>query len=191
MGKIKVSDFVNSSQGYKDVTYTDKWNGLDIEITKVIGMREMMGFVINVVEGCFTSDETYLPELKDYNIKENIILYYTNIELPDEVVDKYDLLYATDIVDFVVERINKSQIKEIVRSIDKKIEHRAAANIEMVYKQVNDLYVQMNDLFEKIGGAFEGVTQEEISNVMKALADGKMDEAAIVRALFEQQYTKE
>lgn len=138
------------------------WNDIEIMIKPVLSLKEMMTFVDNVVKMCFTEDAVYLPEAKDFAIKSCILEMYANFDLPRDVSQRYELIYCSDIVTFVIEHINQIQLNEIVNSSNEKIANLAQANIEAMNKQMNDLYNAFNNLQSQISNVFDNISPDDI-----------------------------
>lgn len=124
--------------------------GNELVIKKLISLPEMISFVNSSVDACFSDgSETYIPEVKDFVIKANIIDYYTNISSPEDFNSRYSFVYNLwDLVgEDIVKRINASQINEIQKSINTKIESRldyinSAENMIKKYSKVFSQFVE-------------------------------------------------
>lgn len=187
--KIDVNVFANAVKTMNaegsDIsgTHTDTWNGIEVTVKRTLSLKEMLTFVDNVVKTCFTeTDGTYMPEVKDFAIKKYILEMYSNFVLPEDVEESYMLIYESDAVDFVLQRINGRQLGEIVQSAEEKIAHLAQANIEMVNRQMNDLYTAFNSLQNHIANVFTGIDAGDIDKLLGALSDGQIDEGKMYEA---------
>lgn len=171
------------AQMKEETTYV--WNGIEITITPTISMRDTLTFVDGVTKMCFSDENEYMPEVKDFAIRGYIVKMYTNLTLTDDIEKQYAILCGSDIVDFVLQHINNEQLKEIVRSANDKIANHAQANIEMINKQVESVINAFESLYANLEKMFNGISQDDISNMVKAIGDGHIDEEKIVNAFLE------
>lgn len=186
MAKIKKISINAMDKVIKD-TYTPaivlRWHDLDLQIKYNLTFVEMMEFVDSVYRTCFTSEGgVYTPEAKELAIKNNILSKYTNLSLPSNLEHLYKFIYCTNIVETVLEHINRQQFDEMLVAIDAKIENRARANIEQVNKRVSELYVMLDNLQTRISHELENVDIDDALMVAKALTDGNIDEHKLVEA---------
>lgn len=187
MLKIDSKSFADAVGSNYQPTQTLNWNGLELVIKKSLSLSEMLTFVNNVIQMCF-EDETgeYLPEIKDFAIKSCILDMYTNIELEQNVQVRYDLIYSSDIISFIVGNLPNTQLGEITHAIDVKLAHLAQANIESINKQMNDLYNAFDNFEKQIGNAFSSISEEDMNALLSALTDKGIDEEKLVKAYMSQ-----
>lgn len=163
-----------------------KWGEIEIMVKPRLDFLEMMTFVDGVVQGCFRSDDnSFLPEVKDFIIKSYIVEMYSNIALPQNVNKKYDLLYACDIVDYILEIIDKSQFEEIMKGIDQKIKYMVAMDVNTITTQMNQLLSSLSGVESKASQLFDGISKENIDTILKAISNGRIDESKIMEAYLE------
>lgn len=181
--RISVNVFDRIAKETYTPTETIEWNGIEVIVKRMLSFEEMMMFVDSVVKSCFTIDKgTYLPEVKDFAIKSSILEMYANFSLPNNIEHKYNLIYCTDATQVVLQHIDAHQFNEIVRAINDKLDNIAQANIEMVYKQMNDLYVAFDNLQKQLSSVFEGINHDDVSRLVSAITDNKLDEEKLVKA---------
>lgn len=181
--KINSTELLNIINKF-DKEYTElSWNGVDIKIRHTLSFSVMMSFVDYVSKLCFSEESgAYLPEVKDFGIKTSILELYAGIEMPNEIEDMYKLVYHSDLVDRVIERINQTQLAEIVNAIEEKIKHIASANVEAITYQMNDLYNSFANLEKQIGNTFSGVSSDDMAKIANAISGKDLDETKIVEA---------
>lgn len=180
---------VNAFEKHVVVDYEYKpyeWEEMEIMVKPRLDFLEMMTFVDVVVKGCFRSDDnSFLPEVKDFVIKSYIVEMYSNVSLPQNVNKKYDLLYACDIVDFILDIIDKSQFEEMMKGIDQKIKHMVAMDVNTITTQMNQLLSSLSGVESKASQLFSGISKEDIDTILKAIGNGKIDESKIMEAYLE------
>ena len=181
--KIKTGEFAKVVNELYVPTIEVEWSGLSITLKKNLGFKDVLTFVNNVVHMCF-EDETgeYLPEAKDFAIKSCVIDMYTNIELTENVLERYDLIYRSDIVDFILSNVDYLQFDEIRHAINVKLEHLAQANLESINKQMNEVYSAFDNLEKQMGTLFSSMSEEDMTKLLSAFTNGNFDEEKLVKA---------
>lgn len=159
-----------------------KWHGLEISIKRRLSLSDMMRFVDYVVKSCFSEDAVYLPEIRDFAIGCSIIEQYTNIDLPESVEDKYEAINGSDIVNVILEYVDMRQFNKILEAIDDKIDAIVQTNISAVTRQINSLYASIEELEKQFEAMFGDVTGEDVTNLIGAITNGKLDEEKLMDA---------
>lgn len=164
-------------------TKTIDWNGLEIVITPTISLKNMLGFVKDVSENCFAEDDgAYLPEVKDFAVKNAVIAYYTNLTLPTNTESRYDLIYMSGLANIIIAHINQEQFNDIIKAINTKVEHIANANIDSVNKQINNIYAAFENIQTNMEELFSGVDNNDLKGLISAISNGQLDENKVVEA---------
>lgn len=159
------------------------WNGVSIKIQKNLSLEEMMSFVKDVVASSFaTATNEYLPEIKYFSIDCCILEYYTDLLLPSRIEKKYELIYNTDIIDFVKRYISDRQINLIVEAVNERIEYLLEANISSIENQMNRVAENFNSIGENISKIFDGIDNETISKIASTIANGTFSEEKLLQA---------
>lgn len=78
-----------------------EWHDAQLRVKYALPLKDMLAFVDDVVGSCFHDKLGYMPEVKDFAIKSNILSRYANFTLPDNLEHRYQLVYVTDAVDAV------------------------------------------------------------------------------------------
>lgn len=174
----KIEKVIDTKKVVKDV-----WEGMNITIKPTLTLAEVLTMVSTVVKTCFSEEEgTYLPEVKDFAIKKCILEIYANIKLSNDPSKDYDIIYNSDLVDFIMANINRQQFSEIMAAIDSKIEYTKQTNVSMINHQMNELLTSLGELSNKISDIFSGVNSEDIGNLVQAISNGGFDMDALIQA---------
>lgn len=169
-------------------TLTDEWRGIEVTVAKTISLTDMMEFVNNVVGSCFLDDGRYLPEIKEFAFKSNLLAKYTNISLPEKLEHRYELLYCSDIVDFVRDCVSEEQLREIEGAIERKIAYRCATETAAVQRQLAKLADAFGEVQKTASGLFDSVSADDLKKLVGALSeDGSVNEEKIVSAYLRQK----
>lgn len=188
--KIDATTFENIVMEQAANEVTVDWNGVQITVTKVLSLKQVLTFVNNIVKLCFDDEMNYMPEVKDFAIKSNILELYGNFELPKNAEKRYDLIYRSDAVEVIMEYIDSDQLREIVRSADEKMKHMAQANVEMVNVRMNELYDMFETLGKQIATVFDGVNPEDMSKLVNAMSGMDIGKLGILNAMADEASDK-
>lgn len=181
--KISINAFDKIVKDTYTPTTTVEWHGQEIIVKRNLSFKEMMEFVDSVTKTCFTlSTNTYMPEVKDFAVKSNILEKYANFALPNNLEHRYELIYSSDAVETVLNCVSHQQFNEIMASIDAKINNLAQSNIEAMNKQMNELYTAFANLQSQMEGLFSGVKTDDFNALISAFGNGGLNEDKLVEA---------
>lgn len=160
-----------------------EWNGLEVVITKTLPLEEMMAFANSVVKSCFDqATGTYMPEIKDFAIRSNVMERYANFTLPNNVERQYDMVMRSGAFEMILNYINPSQFNELTSAIEARLQNAADANVQMAFSRFNDVVTSFEGLQEKVGALFAGVDPADIGKLMGAISEHSVSEEKIVQA---------
>ena len=182
--KISINALENATKDNYSETTTVEWNGLDVEIRRNITLTEMLAIVDNVVKACFSEqDGKYMPELKDFAVRAAVVELYTNLSAPSNIHKRYDLLYASDIWNVILNNIDMDQFVQMTEAIEKKMNHIANESISVIGKQISSLGSAVEDVQQKLYSLFDGIGSDEMKSFIDAMSSGAIDERKIVEAV--------
>ena len=165
---------------------TVEWNGLQVVIKKNLSLEEMMTFANSVVKSCFDqASGAYMPEVKDFAIRANVLDMYTNFTLPKDLGKQYDMVVQSGAVEMVLNYINYVQFNELVKAIDSKLQNTADANIQAFITKLDNVTTAFSDMQSKMEQMFSGVDSEDIGKLMGAIAAGNYSEEGLVKSYLE------
>lgn len=186
--RISVNAFEKAMKETYAPTVAFEWNGNDVIVTKTLDIGNMMQFVSNVVTGCFDSETgAYMPEVKDFFVKFNILEMYANFTMPKNVNTRYELIYCTDAVENVLNYINHVQFNEIMTAIDKKIDALVDSNASFMASKMIEMASAFEALQNKTSEIFENITTDDINAIAGAVKNGTLDADSLVKAYMSQK----
>ncbi len=169
-----------------DAVETIEWNGLQVVIKKNLSLEEMMTFANSVVKSCFDqASGAYMPEVKDFAIRANVLDMYTNFTLPKDLSKQYDMVIRSGAVEMVLNYINYAQFNELVKAIDSKLQNTADANIQAFITKLDNVTTAFSDMQTEMKKMFSGVDTEDIGKLVGAIANGNNTEEGIVKSYLE------
>lgn len=162
------------------------WAGLEIEVKRFLTMEEMFDFTSTVFETCFRqADSSYLPEVKDFMIRSCILDAYTNIEIPDDLQTRYDMVYRYEIIPEVMKYVDQNQFNAVLMAIDSKINNRLNANVEKFEKKMAEADEMVGKAVEYISGIFDGIDNETIKQVALSISNMSIDPEVLAKSIIE------
>lgn len=164
---------------------TEQWFDIEVTIKRSLPLKEMLQFVQEVVDACFTTDGTFVPEIMDFATKSGILTHYANFTLPDNLEKQYWLIYSTGAVDMVCQHINMVQLQEMIGGINRKIDHMCDTDIVATKAKLNDLYEAFVKMGTEVSDLFSGVNAEELQKMVGTLGGTELNEEKIVSAYIE------
>lgn len=95
-----------------------KWHGKNINVCKLLPPEKMIQLIHNIICECTDKErKIFMPELLDFLFKSNIITEYSQVELPIDIKDRYDVVYSSDLFDIISNSINSEQVSSIKQII--------------------------------------------------------------------------
>lgn len=191
MSKKEVKE-VNTNTEYMDIikgkynpSTKINWNGIDINVINTLPLGAVIEYVDAVVSMCFSSDDgEYMPEVKSFAEKIFAIETYTDLVLPEDVEQRYEVIMCSDIFDTIYEHINKSQYTDMLSSIEDRLYIMAESTSESFKRQLTKLENSFEDLLNQIEEVFSGISPDDVASLINSINDsGMIDEEKIVTAL--------
>ena len=170
-------------------------NGLDgvsMTVKKSLSLMEMLQFVEDVVSTCFPGDGEFRPEMREFAIMTGVLTVYANFNMPKDVSRQYDLIYNTDAYEQVVRNINQAQFRDIIESIDARIEHELRKMESQSGLRVLEILDKVEALSDQLDGVFNGIdsaTWADILGKIKTISD--MDERELAHAVIAEKKSEE
>lgn len=181
---IAAFDKVAKEQAVNDTVFD--WHGVEITVKYTLGLTDMMEFVHDAAESCFSESGGFVPEVMDFVIKSNILSRYARFTLPDNLEHRYALIYETDAVDVVCEHINERQLQEITASIKRRVNYVCESKVTLIQQKAEEMFMAFEKLQKQSESMFDNVSKEDIQKLLSAVANGGFDEEAVVKAYLTQ-----
>lgn len=170
----------------KPETVNVEWNGLDIVVKKRLSFEEMIAFVDGVAKSCFAADTNdFIPGVKDFVISCFVIEMYSNLTLPQNVSKKYEIISSCDVVDVILENVDREQFDNITGAINEKIRYLISVNLSQATVKINELLYSFGDIESKVGELFGKISSDDVQTLVSAISDGKIDEGKLMQAYLE------
>lgn len=168
------------------------FHGLKLTIKHRLSLEEMVRFVNECVTPCFDNDDhKFDAEIKDFVLKSNIVEYYTNLTLPENMSDRYDMLYKlwenSKFCELLYGNINRDQYERMLEAIDSKIDEENYMNELLFSNRMAKIANSIETLINSIGAAMSSVNEDDVAKLIKKLKDDGFDEEKLVEAVLEHE----
>lgn len=188
---------INAFEKYVEANRNDaviekKIGEMDVVIKTRLTLTEMLTFADAVVNGCFSGkDGTYMPELKDFLIQYNIIEHYTNIALPANAKQRYELLLGCgNLFAEIYSVIDQRQYGAMIDAIDEKIAYVTDTHASEMSMEFRKLITAFGEIEKDLSTAFRDVDGNSVQKLFDVMAERDVDEAKIAKAVLEYQDSK-
>ena len=188
--KVSISMFDKIAKEHFKNEDVIQWHEVDVRVKRTLSLTEMLSFVDDVVESCFHDRLGYMPEVKDFAIKSNILTRYANFSMPDNLAHRYQMVYGTDAVDVVCSAIDTVQLQEIVDSINRKIRFLCDSKANLIQERINSVLEAMEEMRDNTKDIFDGLSKDDMKALMGAITNHGLSEKKIVEAYMEQRRTE-
>lgn len=182
--KVSVTKLEEAAKKYIGAETELEWNGLTISVKKNLSIADSVQFINLVFAACFNAESNaYVPEAKDFAIRELMIRSYTNISLPANIEKRFDILYDTDLVGVVRKAIDDDQFGYIINSIEERITVAIDANNAMLKRQMEDMYMAIDNLKASMTSALDGIDMDDVKLLISSLSNVSINEDELVKAV--------
>lgn len=165
---------------YKDIVLVE-WCDIDLEVKKSLAFDDMLQFVHDVVKTCTEQEHGgYMPELKEFAIRMNIVEMYSNVRLPSNLNHKYHILTNSGIVETILDHINTEQFNCMREAIDSKLEAVVATSVNAVQKQLSDITVAFEQMQRNMENAMSGLDMSVLERFVESASDDNVVNNAVL-----------
>jgi len=190
--RVSVTKLYDACKGMIGETSVLEWYGVDILVKRNLTLSEMMQFVDVAIKGCFNADLTeYHPEARDFALRLAVVAFYTNLSMPANYEKAYDILYCTDLIASIFERVDKRQFDVISNIIDEKITLATDVDAAMVRKEIGEMNAAFGDLQRTIGAYTEGIDMDDVKNMISAISNGEFDTSKFVETVLQNRIAQQ
>lgn len=186
INKVSVGDMEKALKSGERTIEAD-WFGVSVTVTPTLSLTDMLEFVNNVVESCFSDDGEYIPEVREFAVRRNTLEKYGNFRMPTDVHKCYDLLYGTDAFEWIKGYINEAQYADIMVAVEDKIQFRLDSMVDSLRVKMEEFLGAMNALQEQTKHVFDGMSDEDMKKLVGAIEHGGMSEEKLVAAYLDQK----
>jgi hypothetical protein len=189
--KISIDAIRNVLDEHDKNEITVDWYGEELCIKRSLSAAEMMRFVSDAVDACYTSDGEYMPEARAFAERMLTFAYYTNFELPENTAERFAFVYSKIMstnYDQLMCEIDEEQHDEMIYAISQKIRYRNDVKRQDLENRIMEAADAMNNIADLLSGLVNGVEPGDIQNLIAALGENGIDEEKIVSLIAKEKY---
>lgn len=168
MEKVNVNSIMKSDEDITNVNY----KGLDISVKKFLPIADVCHITENIVSACFGDDGTYMPELFAISFFNNVLVYYTNVEMPESADEIYALTSNSEFMETIIGAIDEYQIASIENFARDKISYAITTKSYLVENKLNEVVNGFSEIVEEIKKFVSNITPEDVLKIFEN-ADNK------------------
>lgn len=159
------------------------WNGVEITVRRIISVSELIAIVNSVASSAFSGETgAYSPVSVDFTERFAVLGLYTDIQMPEDINERYELCYAPGLYISVVEAIDPAQYEHLVRSVAREVEYLKQAGINEMNARINKLMNMIESFGNSMKSVMEQISPEDMQKLTEAMAKFGFDENKIVQA---------
>ncbi len=160
--------------------------GLSFMVKPVLSFEDLLTFAKIVADSCFSDNGEFVPEVREFMIRRNILERYAGFTMPQNLEKQYELVtMASEVIDEIVAHVDQRQFRALLDAIGEKIDAKQMINESAVTKQVNELYGFMANMQSQLESMFAGVDSGDMARLVSAISEGGLDQEQIVKAYFD------
>jgi hypothetical protein len=146
-----------------------------IQVKPVIKLVEGLSFVNEVVSTCVVSDETVLYAQKEFLIRIYMISYYTNLTIPKDADQQYNLAYNSGLYEKIISHPSFKSVayNDLLNAIEYGIDFEVQkARNEMrirIQNYIDTINKKSDEFVETLAGVtdvFKSVSPDEIKEML-------------------------
>lgn len=180
MANIKVSELKELKNKIVEDVRTFSFNDLEVEITQHLPITKKIELATLVFNGCVDSDNGLFVvnhTSKHIMMAYFITQYYTNINLPKDIIEGYDLLVSTGLYDFIIENFKDEEWFEVEDVISNKImtelkKHKQQNSTQYILKNTLSTIInkiptteEVKKFIEEAGKEIDGFDKKKLNFV--------------------------
>ena len=167
-------------------------DGDSFSVKSRLKLSEALSFAGDVCNSCFDSNGDYRPEVTQFFINLFTIMYYTDIDVGNDVHAQYDVIYSTrgqNIINKITFTVDSGEYNDLLGAIYKRIEYRASSNITRLEAAVVKATDDVESFAESMKDLFDGVSKDDIQKIASAVKNGRFSEKRLVDAYLNKSTT--
>lgn len=171
-----------ANYNHPDASVVVKFQDADIRVKYALSFDEVLSFVSATADSCFTTDGDYVPQAKKFAFMANIIDYYTDVQMPDNLNDRYALAVLSGLYDVVVNEIDDRQLDSLYDSVERLVENTLANNVGSVRDEIATAAATLKTISQTFNQMLNEVSSDTMQNVIDALNNNIADRHQLIAA---------
>jgi len=151
-----------------------------------LGLTNTVGFIDSVASTVIDGETgEYRPELFDFAFDAMVLMYFTNIALPEDAGEQFELVCHTDLCFEVKRNLDTEQLDGLHAAAERKVAHLLRCAENTLATKMADLLASFEQLREHTRDVFSNVGGADLKAMVDHLSG--MDEAALAKAVLARQ----
>lgn len=168
--------------------------GIQVKVKPILTFADTIGFASEAVRSIIDEvDENVAYELYDFIIKSLTLKYFTNISLPNDINEQYQLVYETQLFNNVVQAIDDKFYTNLIKAVNnkiqfelQKIQNHIKVKSDLYISQIKDEVQKMLNVYNTIAELYQNTDPDMVNTLIPKLVNlPKLDEKEIVKAVIE------
>lgn len=195
--KITAEQLIEANLADKDrrpEVYYIQYKNIPVTIKGGLSLLDVLKIADNVADFCFLDGGEYIPELKEFFLKRELLETVTNIELPEDVSECYELIMNSDLGVWVDDtfceniRVYAEVMPNLRLAIQEKLDYMADSGLALLCSRMDSLIYAIENFSEQSKSMFGQVSPEDMKKIASSVDSiGKIDEAKLVKAFVDQE----
>ena len=146
-----------------EVVYSTANGDVQFTVKRLLSFQEASNFIVGCVYGCF-DDDHYYAELRDFAFLKNLLMAYTDCNLPEDEEKQYALLFSLpdDFYAKIYSEIDQTQFETLKNSVEEQIQFQKE---RLLHKSKWD---EVADSLQKaINSISDNLTPENMENITR------------------------
>ena len=142
------------------------------QVKPQLSLEECLRFINDVVSECVNAnDDIFIPIAQKFIINKNILTYYGNFNMPDDIDKAFNLVMsAEEIIKAILSAININQYHMICDSIKESVEFEKQKMISVQEIRTSGVAAEMKQFIDRMSGLFDGVDGDQIASFVSGIA---------------------
>lgn len=128
-------------------------NRVEVIVKKKLTLFERADMVNSIVSMVWSQDENgtemYAPYLRKFAYDFNILNYFTNIQLPDDMDKVWEFVDSADIAGMIIDFVGGGYIENIIREANEAIEYRKAEILKR--SKLDNIFDSLSGIMKTVG----------------------------------------
>ena len=168
-----------------EVTYTDlNGNEQTIHMKSEISLAEEYALLNSAVDSVISEDMGYQPMWTEYSLRCEVLNYFTDYKLSDDINENHNIIMKADLFGKVVDKIEDSyeQIKDYVTAM---IEHKKQCLANK--SQLDFLCSDIRNLVSEYSSKVDDKDIKNIKKFLKNIANSKINWETVFNTMLQKQ----
>lgn len=146
---------------------------LTFTIKPRLSLEECVRFIEDVSsEYINAQDLMIVPIAKEFLVNQNLLTYYANFTMPSNTEKAFDLvLGASDILDVIRGKIDKTQYGMLIRAIDERIKFEQKKMLTLQESKINQAIAEIQQFTNRMSTLFDGVDGTQMTQFISGMTE--------------------